>query len=80
MNQQSRSNYAGYGTTSAPRKKIAVTYAIRDKVEKLNRSGVNKLLLVDGANKKRALYSAGRDAIIRCWDVSNNEHIGEEVG
>ena len=79
MNQQKRSNYA-YGTTSAPRKKIAVTYAIRDELEKLNRSGVNKLLLVNEAEKKRTLYSAGRDSIIRCWDVSNNENIGEEVG
>lgn len=73
---QKRSNFSSYNASTLSRKKVALTYVIRDKCEKLNRSGVNKLLL---DNEKKWLYSAGRDAIVRCWDVSNDDYVGEEV-
>ncbi len=52
------------------RRKVAVSYVLRDVEEKLNRSGVNKLR-IDHTNK--LLYTAGRDSIIRSWDISQNE-------
>ena len=62
----------GYGNAMAtihlPKKKVTVSYVIRDKEEPLNRSGVNALRIDPYACH---LYSAGRDAIIRCWDISS---------
>ena len=49
------------------KKRMAVSYTIRDVKEPLNRAGVNALA-IDPARK--LLYTAGRDAIIRCWDIS----------
>ena len=49
------------------RKKIHVSYVIRDEVEKLNRFGVNALQYDPQLNR---LYSAGRDGIIRIWNTS----------
>jgi len=40
---------------------------IRDEEEKFNRSGVNSLQ-IDAVDKR--LFTAGRDAIVRCWDIS----------
>ena len=50
-----------------PKKRKAVSYTIRDVEEPLNRAGVNALA-IDPSQK--LLYTAGRDAIIRCWDIS----------
>ena len=55
---------------SATRKKIAISYVIRDVEEKLNRSGVNALRL-DPTNQ--ILYTAGRDSIIRAWNTKNSD-------
>lgn len=49
-------------------RKVSVSYVIREEEEKLNRSGVNALQ-IDAANNR--LFTAGRDSIIRCWDVSS---------
>jgi hypothetical protein len=53
-----------------PKKKATVSYVIRDEEEPLNRSGVNALRVDPQA---RQLYSAGRDSIIRCWDISSQD-------
>ncbi|XP_035231872.1 WD repeat-containing protein 48-like isoform X1 [Stegodyphus dumicola] len=50
------------------RKKVQVSFVIRDEVEKYHRSGVNSLQF-DGYLGR--LYSAGRDSIIRIWNVRN---------
>ena len=52
------------------RKKISISFGIRDVEEKLNRSGVNALS-IDPTNQM--LYTAGRDAIIRMWDVKDSD-------
>lgn len=54
-----------------PKKKVTVSYVIRDEEERLNRSGVNALR-IDPVTRR--LYTAGRDSIIRCWDVSSQDH------
>ena len=74
MNQK-RTGY-GYSASTTPRKKVAVTYVIRNREERLNRSGVNKIRVVPD---KQLLYTAGRDSIIRCWDISGGDNVGEEV-
>ncbi|RWS28076.1 WD repeat-containing protein 48-like protein [Leptotrombidium deliense] len=50
------------------RKKVTVSFVIRDEVEKYHRSGVNSLQYDPVLNR---LYSAGRDSIIRIWNVRN---------
>ena len=52
------------------RKKTTISYVIRDnRIEKYHRSGVNALQY--DAELKR-LYTAGRDSIIRIWNVDKN--------
>ena len=65
----------GYGTggggslvRSSARRKVAVSYILRDVKEHSNRSGVNSLR-IDSAN--RLLYTAGRDSVIRCWGMDD---------
>ena len=64
----------GYSNSMAPihlpKKKVTVSYVIRDKEEPHNRSGVNALRIDPYAHH---LYSAGRDAIIRCWDIGSQD-------
>ena len=63
-----KSRFGGYaGSTTSSKRKVSVTYTLREKREPLNRSGVNQIR-VDSDNKK--IYTAGRDSIIRCWDLS----------
>ena len=50
--------------SSGNRKKITISYVIREPEEPYNRSGVNCVQL-DAEN--RLLYTAGRDSIIRSW-------------
>ncbi|CAG2165787.1 unnamed protein product, partial [Oppiella nova] len=50
------------------RKKVSVSYVIREEVEKYHRSGVNSLQLDPHSGR---LYSAGRDSIIRIWNTRN---------
>lgn len=64
---QPKSGSLSRGTS---RKKIAISYVIRDVEEKLNRSGVNALRL-DPTNQ--ILYTAGRDSIIRAWNTKNSD-------
>ncbi|KAM7343444.1 WD repeat-containing protein 48 homolog [Cochliomyia hominivorax] len=57
------------------RKKIQVSYVIRDAEEKQHRNGVNAMQLDPNTGN---LYSAGRDAIIRVWNSrldSNEKYI-----
>lgn len=49
-------------------RKVTVSYVIREDEEKLNRSGVNALQ-IDAPGDR--LYTAGRDSIIRCWNISS---------
>lgn len=48
------------------RRKVTVSFVIRDEEEPLHRSGVNALQLDKNTGR---LYSAGRDSIIRCWNT-----------
>lgn len=50
------------------RKKVQVSFVIRDEVERHHRSGVSSLQF-DPCNQH--LYSAGRDSIIRIWNTKN---------
>lgn len=52
---------------SLSRRKVTISFVIRDEEEPLHRSGVNALQL-DKSNGR--LYSAGRDSIIRCWNTN----------
>ena len=52
----------------AGRRKVQVSFVIRDEGERCHRAGVNSLQY--DHNLKR-LYSAGRDSIIRIWNVQN---------
>ncbi|XP_026858807.1 WD repeat-containing protein 48a isoform X3 [Electrophorus electricus] len=55
---------------AAGRRKVQVSYVIRDEVEKYNRNGVNALQLDPALNR---LFTAGRDSIIRIWTVSQHK-------
>ena len=58
----------GAGRSSGgQRKRMSVSYTIRDVKEPLNRAGINALAIDPS---KKLLYTAGRDAVIRCWDIS----------
>jgi len=59
---------SGKGTTGRMKKKIAVSFIIRDKEERLNRSGVNAVRVDPN---QHMLFTAGRDSIIRSWDIEN---------
>ncbi|GAB6018851.1 WD repeat-containing protein 48 [Chamberlinius hualienensis] len=50
------------------RKKVQVSFVIRDEVERSHRSGVNSLQFDASVNR---LYTAGRDSIIRIWNTKN---------
>ncbi|KAL5289332.1 WDR48 family protein [Megaselia abdita] len=50
------------------RKKMNVSFVIRDSEEKQHRNGINSLQIDQNTGK---LYSAGRDAIIRVWNTKN---------
>ena len=52
---------------TAKRKK-SVSFVIRDEVERQHRAGVNALQLDPVTGR---LFSAGRDSVIRCWDVGS---------
>lgn len=52
---------------SLPRRKVTMSFVIRDEEEPLHRSGVNALQLDKNSGR---LYSAGRDSIIRCWNTN----------
>lgn len=70
MTQRSSGTKLSSGRGSS-RKKVAVSFILRDKHEKLNRSGVNSLR-VDPTN--HVLYTAGRDSVIRSWDIENADN------
>lgn len=52
----------------ASRKKVQVSFVIRDEGERCHRAGVNSLQYDPYLNR---LYTAGRDSIIRIWNVRN---------
>lgn len=60
----------GSKVRSSSRKKTAISFVIREVEEKFNRAGVNALR-IDPTNQ--TLYTAGRDAIIRAWDINNSD-------
>ena len=57
-------NRSGYQS----RRKVCVSFTIRNEVEPKNRLGVNALQFDP---KLKRLFSAGRDSIIRCWNVQD---------
>ncbi|XP_057347987.1 WD repeat-containing protein 48 isoform X4 [Manis pentadactyla] len=61
---------AHHRQNTAGRRKVQVSYVIRDEVEKYNRNGVNALQLDPALNR---LFTAGRDSIIRIWSVSQHK-------
>ena len=67
----------GSKARSASRKKIAISFVIRDVEEKFNRAGVNAIR-VDPTNQ--ILYTAGRDSIIRAWNIRDSDKGSIEVG
>ena len=52
----------------AGRKKVQVSFVIREEGERCHRAGVNSLQFDAYLNR---LYTAGRDSIIRIWNVRN---------
>ncbi|XP_012943026.1 WD repeat-containing protein 48 [Aplysia californica] len=58
------------GATTQGRKKVQVSFVIRDEVERCHRSGVNALQFDPYLQR---LYSAGRDSIIRIWNTRANK-------
>lgn len=52
------------------KKKVQVSFVIRDEVEKQHRAGVNSLQYDPQLHR---LYSAGRDSIIRTWNCKNSK-------
>ena len=67
---------SGTKIRSSSRKKITISFVIRDVDEKVNRAGVNAVRL-DPTN--RILYTAGRDSIIRMWDIKDSDRGKVEV-
>ncbi|XP_064653169.1 WD repeat-containing protein 48-like isoform X2 [Lineus longissimus] len=57
-------------SSGTSRKKVQVSFVIRDEVERCHRSGVNALQFDQSLNR---LYSAGRDSIIRIWNTKNTK-------
>ncbi|KAH9406935.1 WD repeat-containing protein 48 [Tyrophagus putrescentiae] len=66
---------SGSGGHSSTRKKISLSYVIRDEQERYHRSGVNSLQYDPLTGR---LYSAGRDSSIRMWNVSTNCHLSKQ--
>jgi len=60
-------NRSGYQS----RRKVCVSFTIRNEVEPKNRLGVNALQFDP---KLKRLFSAGRDSIIRCWNVQDERN------
>lgn len=55
--------YGGHGNQHH-RKKVNVSFSIREEREQRNKLGVNCLQY---DHRLKRLFSAGRDSIIRCW-------------
>ncbi|XP_048249973.1 WD repeat-containing protein 48-like [Haliotis rufescens] len=58
------------GSGGQGRKKVQVSFVMREEVERHHRSGVNALQFDPLLNR---LYSAGRDSIIRIWNTRTNK-------
>lgn len=58
------------GGRATLRKKKTVSFVIREVEEQLNRAGVNRLC-VDPTNQ--ILCTAGRDSVIRLWDIQDSD-------
>ncbi|XP_041360801.1 WD repeat-containing protein 48-like [Gigantopelta aegis] len=58
------------GSGSQGRKKVQVSFVMRDEVERHHRSGVNAVQFDPLLNR---LYTAGRDSIVRIWNTHTNK-------
>lgn len=67
---------SGTKIRSSSRKKTTISFVIRDVDEQINRAGVNAVRL-DPTNQ--ILYTAGRDSIIRMWDIKDSDKGKVEV-
>ena len=65
--QQNKMAASRLSQNTSKRKK-SVSFVIRDEVERQHRAGVNALQLDPATGR---LFSAGRDSVIRCWDVGS---------
>ena len=75
------SSHTRYGAGGSSRKKVCVTYTLRGEKEPRNRSGVNRILVEGSSSLSRDLIlTAGRDSIIRSWDLKElSDTNGEAV-
>ncbi|KRY39157.1 WD repeat-containing protein 48, partial [Trichinella spiralis] len=58
-------NYSQKAVGGSMKKKIQISYVIRDEVEPRHRSGVNSMQFDSSLQR---LYTAGRDSVIRIWN------------
>lgn len=59
----------------ATKKKVSISYVIREKEERCHRAGVNSLQYDTYLDR---LYSAGRDSIIRIWGFTNESDVQDQ--
>ncbi|KAI6651734.1 hypothetical protein LOD99_4982 [Oopsacas minuta] len=74
MSDKTRPDTKGGLGSSGSKKRVTISYILREPEELQNRAGVN-CLQFDSSN--RLLYTAGRDSIIRTWKCSSNPPVGE---
>ena len=60
----------GISANSANKRKVVVSYTVRNEAEPGNRLGVNALQYDPKVNR---LFTAGRDSIIRCWSPDGDK-------
>ncbi|KRX70496.1 WD repeat-containing protein 48 [Trichinella sp. T6] len=68
-------NYSQKAVSGSMKKKIQISYVIRDEVEPRHRSGVNSMQFDSSLQR---LYTAGRDSVIRIWNsrLDRDPYIG----
>ena len=64
-------NRGGGGlSANSAKRKVVVSYTVRNEAEPGNRLGVNALQYDSKVNR---LFTAGRDSIIRCWSPDGDK-------
>ena len=74
MSDKTRPDTKGGLGSSGNKKRVTISYVIREPEERQNRAGVNCLQF---DKSSRQLYTAGRDSIIRTWSCPANPRVGE---
>ena len=73
MSDKTRPDTKGGLGSSGNKKRVTISYVIREPEERQNRAGVNCLQF---DTSSRQLYTAGRDSIIRTWSCPDNPRVG----